>query len=455
MSTENAVVISSSCHRYLKVGQNRGVSPRLLSPADAAALLRPTDTLGLGLGPANPHTFLNALSVRNDWEDLQIGGALVLGLFGLFTNPHVHYRAGFFGPAERYLRSVGADVQLVPAGFRQFEPVLRQFAPRVMAVQCARDADGNFNTSLHVGATFEELLRAGRDPERLLIVEVNPHLPVTTALEGYTTTIPAELVDVVIEGDQPVFELPEETATEVDEKIADIAAGFIHPHATLQTGIGAIPTMVARHLAQREGGEYGIHSEMFTTGLWMLHQAGKVTNSHKSIFPGVSVTTFALGSSAMYEWMNNNPAVAFAPVDIVNDPTLIGRNRHFVSINGAISVDLYGQIVADSVAGRQISGVGGHEDFVAGAELDTQNVSLICLPATIEVNGVRQSRITAQLPLGSIVSTPRHHTAVIVTEFGAADLRGRTVSERAHLLAEIAHPQFCDELHLAAENLAH
>ena len=455
MSTENAVVISSSCHSGRKVGQNRGVSPRHLSPTEAASLLHPTDSLGLGLGPANPHTFLNALSERSDWEDLQVGGALILGLFGLFTHPHVHYRAGFFGPAERYLRSVGADVQLVPAGFRQFEPVLRQFAPRVMAVQCARDRDGNFNTSLHVGATFEELLRAGRDPERLLIVEVNPHLPVTTALEGYTTTIPAELVDVVIDGDQPVFELPDEPASDIDRKIAEIAATFIHPHATLQTGIGAIPTMVAQYLAQRDGGEYGIHSEMFTSGLWMLHQAGKVTNSHKSIFPGVSVTTFALGSSAMYEWMNNNPAVAFAPVEIVNDPTLIGRNRHFVSINGAISVDLYGQIVADSVAGRQISGVGGHEDFVAGAELDTQNVSLICLHATIEVDGVLQSRITAQLPLGSIVSTPRHHTAVIVTEFGAADLRGRTVSERAHLLAEIAHPEFRDELHRAAENLAH
>ena len=242
---------------------------------------------------------------------------------------------------------------------------------------------------------------------------------------------------------------------EVDEKIAEIAAGFIHPHATLQTGIGAIPTMVAHYLAQREGGEYGIHSEMFTSGLWTLHQAGKVTNSHKSIFPGVSVTTFALGSEAMYEWMNNNPDVAFAPVELVNDPTIIGHNRHFVSINGAISVDLYGQIVADSVAGRQISGVGGHEDFVAGAELDTQNVSLICLHATIEVKGVVQSRITAQLPLGSVVSTPRHHTAVVVTEFGAADLRGRTVSERAHLLADVAHPQFRDELHLAAESLAH
>jgi acyl-CoA hydrolase len=430
------------------------VTARELTPTEAAGLVRPIDSIGFGLGPANPHSFFNALSARDDWEDLQLGGALVLGLFGLFTHPKVHYRAGFFGPAERYYRSVGGDVQHVPAGFRQFEPMLRRFAPRIMAVQCSRDFDGNFNLSLHVGATQNEIFRAARDPERLLIVEVNDRLPVTRPLSGHSVTIPAELVDVVITSDQAPFELPVDVTTDEDAIIAEIAGRFIHPHATLQTGIGAIPTMVAQHLAERDGGEYGIHSEMFTTGLFELHRAGKVTNSHKSLFPGVSVTTFALGNQEMYDWLHNNPEVAFAPVSLVNDPTVIGSNGHFVSINGAITVDLFGQIVADSVAGKQFSGVGGHEDFVAAAGLNLENTSLICLPSTIDIDGVRHSRIVAQLPLGSVVSTPRHHTAVVVTEFGAADLRGATVRERAHALAEIAHPDFREELHAAATSVA-
>ena len=211
--------------------------------------------------------------------------------------------------------------------------------------------------------------------------------------------------------------------------------------------------MVATRLAEGDGGGYGIHSEMLTDGIMRLHKAGKVTNDNKSVFNGVSVTTFALGSAELYEWLDENDDVAFAPVDLVNDPVIIGSNSRFVSINGAISVDLYGQIVADCIDGRQISGVGGHEDFVAGAEHHTDDASLVCLASTIEVDGELRSRIVAQLPQGAVVSTPRHHTGSVVTEHGIADLAGLTVRERAEALAEIAHPQFREELRAAARQM--
>ena len=131
-------------------------------------------------------------------------------------------------------------------------------------------------------------------------------------------------------------------------------------------------------------------------------------------------------------------------MQVVNDPTVIAGNRSFVSINGALSVDLYGQVVADNIDGKQISGVGGHEDFVAGAELRIDDHSLICLRSTAVANGERRSRIVSLLPEGSVVSTPRHHTGVVITEYGAADLSGLTVRERAVALAEIAHPDFRD-----------
>ncbi len=145
--------------------------------------------------------------------------------------------------------------------------------------------------------------------------------------------------------------------------------------------------------------------------------------------------------------------MAFLPVETVNDPTVIAQNANLVSINGALSVDLYGQVVADSIEGRQISGVGGHEDFVAGAELHLDAHSLICLRSTVQRDGALVSRIAGLLPEGGVVSTPRHHTGVVITEYGAAELAGLTVSERAHALAEIAHPDFRAELHGVADGL--
>ena len=436
-------------------GQNRYVTAREISAHDAAALLRPDDTVGLGLGPANPHALLKAMSERKDWSNLTIGGALILGLFELFTHPNVHYRSGFFGPAERYYRSVGGDVQHVPAGFRQFAPILRRLAPRVMMAQATLpDQHGYVSLSLHHGATFDELRAAGADPNRLLIIEVTPHLPWTSGLDGQTPNrLSLDEIDYVVRSDERPFELPSEPPSDADLAIARHIIDRIPLTATLQTGIGAIPNMVAQALCERPGGEYGIHSEMFTDGLWALSTAGKVTNSHKGVNDGVSVTTFALGSAGLYEWLHENRSVRMAPVSYVNDPTVISQHRNFTSVNGAIGLDLFGQVVADSVAGRQISGVGGHEDFVAGTDLDVDDTSFICLRSTIEVNGVVESRITAQLPPGSVVATPRHHTGLVVTEFGIADLRGATVTERAHALAEIAHPDFRARLHEAAEVL--
>ena len=428
--------------------------PVTLSAADAAALVRRVDSIGFGLGPANPHAFLRALSARDDFEDLTLGGALLLGLFDLVAKPGVHYRCGFYGPVERAYKQGGADVQLVPAGFRQFAPVLERLAPRVMAVQATPpDASGRCNLALHYGATRDELLRAGSDPDRVLVVELNEALPRTTALEGYDNTLPLELADVVIESNEPLVALPEVAATAADERIAELAIEYVHERTTLQTGIGAIPSIVASRLAQRRGGEYGVHSEMFTDGLRELHEAGKVTNAHKGQFDGVSVTTFALGSLDTYRWLDANRDVAFGPVAVVNDPSVIQRNRRFVSINGAIQVDLYGQVVADAVGGRQISGVGGHEDFIAGADLETEDRSLVCLRSTVEVDGERRSRIVAALEAGSVVATPRHHTGTVITEFGAAELAGRTVRERALALAAIAHPSSRDELEVAAREL--
>ncbi len=427
----------------------------LRSMEEAVAMIRPVDQIGFGLGPAIPDGLMTALGARDDWEDLVVGGALCLNLYDVFTKAGVSYRCGFFGPAERLHHSMGHQVELVPGGFRQMATILARFSPRVMVAQAAPpDEGGNVSLALHLGGTRDELLRAGRDPDRVLMVEVNPHLPRTASLPPlYDNTIPLDAIDVLVESDNEPFALVDPPSDEVDAAIAAHALAYVREGSTLQTGIGAIPNIVAAELARGPLSGFGIHSEMFTTGLMQLHQAGKVTNDAKGIFDGVSVTTFALGVAELYRWLDGNEDVAFLPVETVNDPTVISKNANLVSINGALSVDLYGQVMADRIDGRQISGVGGHEDFVAGAELHVDAHSLICLRATAVRDGEVVSRIIGTSPQGSVVSTPRHHTGVVVTEYGAAELTGLTVRERAQLLVDIAHPDFRADLRKAADGL--
>jgi acyl-CoA hydrolase len=422
---------------------------RMVSMDEVVAAIRPVDTLAVGLGPAVPGGILHALGEREDWERLELFGALLPDLYQLNMRPGVEYRSGFFGPAERFLRDSGARIEFVPADFRRFEPIVARLRPRVMAtVASLPDENRNVSLSLHAGATVDELHRAGADPDRLLIVEVSEHYPRTYGLPPeHTHSLSLDEIDLVVETDRQPFELADAVATEVEEAIAQHASRFIHDGSTIQTGIGGIPSTIARLLADSPVGDLGVHSEMLTTGLMHLHKAGKVSNARKGPeFQGISVCTFAAGTTELYEWLHENPEVAFLPVSIVNSPEVIARNNDMVTINGAMSVDLSGQIVADTIVGRQFSGIGGHEDFVAGGDLQSDDRSLICLPATSVVNGELISRITGRLPEGSVVTTPRHLVDVVVTEYGAAELQGRTIRERALALAEIAHPQFRDEL---------
>lgn len=420
----------------------------------AIAALRAVDTLAIPLGPGVPGGLLHALgdsTPADRFTDLRVFGALLPDLFSLFTRPSVHLKSGFFGPAERFLRDTRADVDFVPADFRRFETVLHRLKPRVVAVAGSMPVDGRISLSLHAGAFTDVIAEVVADPDRVLIVECSPLFPRTFGAGDYVHSVAVEDVDHVVYSERAPLNLADVAPSDAERAIAEIAVSFIHDGCTIQTGIGGIPTQVAARLAGGGGGDYGVHSEMFTTGLMRLHQAGKVTNRKGTEFDGFSVTTFAAGEPALYEWLDGNRDVRFLPVSVVNSPEVIARNRYMVSINGAMAVDLSGQVVADSVLGKQFSGIGGHEDFVSGPGLSDNGRSLVCLPSTTVVNGVRVSRITGRLPEGTVVTTPRHQVDVVITEFGAAEIAGLSISERARALACISHPDFRDELTATAE----
>lgn len=423
-----------------------------LSPEEAAERVNATDTLGIPLGTGQPPALMAALGERTDWDDLRVYGALLSVGTELFGRKGVHYLSGFYGPFERALLADGANISFAPADFRRFQPVLEAQAPRVMCTVAAPpDDDGYCSLSLHAGATVAELGRAASDPDRLLVVECAAGFPRTRGIPPeHPHSIHVDEIDLLVESDASPLALPEKETSETDRKIAEHATEFVSDGSTLQTGIGAVPNAFARILAEGELGDFGVHSEMFTTGLMDLHESGKVAN-RKGAFDGVSVATFAAGSEELYEWLDRNDEVAFLPVSEVNSPQKIAANRRMVTINAAISVDIHGQAVADTIGGRQYSGIGGHEDFVSGPALDSTDRALLCLHSTVEIDGELRSRIVPTFEAGEVITTPRHQVDVIVTEHGAAELQGLTVHQRGEALAEIAHPDFREGLLEAAE----
>ncbi len=427
---------------------------REVSAADAAAQVRNVDSLAVPLGPGQPPAFLHALGEREQFEDLSVFGALLIDLFPLFTRPGVTLFSGFYGPAERLLRDAGYAVRFVPADFRRFVKLARQMNPRVMATAATPpDANGRCSLALHAGATVDELHRCGRDPDRVLIVEANSKLPSTLGLPPeHLHALHIDEIDFLVDSDRDVIALPEVPPSEAEQAIAEAAAAYVTDGATLQTGIGGVPSCVAEILSTRAGGDYGVHSEMFTTGLMKLHRAGKVSNKCKGVHEGHSITTFAMGTRELYDWLDGEgrELVRFLPVEVVNTPARIARNRKLISINGALSVDLFGQVVADEIGGKEHSGIGGHEDFVTGAAFSEEGRSLICMPSSAGSDG-EVSRIVSRFPAGTCVTTPRHQVDVVITEYGSAELAGLSTAQRRDALVEIAHPRFREELARAAQ----
>jgi acyl-CoA hydrolase len=416
---------------------------KLVNPRTAVDRLEREDTLAVPLATGQPAAFLAALGERTDWRNLVVFGGLLVEPYVFLQRPEIHFISGFFGPIERMHRAAGIEIDYLPADFIGWARYARLAAPRVVATAVApMDERGFFSLGLHAGATFEALLAAARDPQRLAIVEVVRDMPHVYGLGRYGGhRIHVSEVDCIIESDRTPFILPEAAITEADAAIAAHVESLIDDGATLQFGIGGIPNAVAQLLANGHKGDFGIHTELFVDGIMNLHRAGKISN-HKGIFDGFSVATFAAGSAELYRWMDRNPEVRLLPVDQVNDPAVIRRNRHMVSINGAIAIDLTGQIMADTIGPAQYSGVGGHELFVIGAHDSIGGRSIICLHSTASVHGKTVSSIVPALPTGTPVTTPRHHLQYVVTEYGVANLGMLTARERREALIAIAHPSF-------------
>ena len=253
------------------------------------------------------------------------------------------------------------------------------------------------------------------------------------------------------EADYPLLEAVPKAPTELERTIGAFVAERVPNRACIQAGIGGIPNAVLDLLADHH--DLGVHTELLADGIVDLIEAGAVTGIHKRHRRGKVVTTFALGTKAVYDFLHENPIVELLPVDLVNDPRFIGEHDDFVSINATTEVDLFGQCASETIGGKPWSGSGGQADFARGAMYSRGGQGFIVLPSTATTAAGRVSRIRCQLTAGSVVTTSKNTVDHVVTEYGVAELRGRSLRDRTRSLIAIAHPDFRDELRHQADEL--
>jgi 4-hydroxybutyrate CoA-transferase len=273
---------------------------------------------------------------------------------------------------------------------------------------------------------------------KTVIALVNPHMPRT---HGDSFVHVSDL-DIVVESDAPIIELQPPRIGPVEEAIGRNIAGLVGDGACLQLGIGGIPDAVLHYLHEKN--DLGIHTEMFSEGVVDLYDEGVITNARKTLHRDKMVANFLMGTRRLYDFVDDNPAVNMFPVSYVNDPFVIAQNDDVVAINSAIQVDLMGQVVADTMGPMQFTGIGGQVDFVRGAARSRNGKAIIALPATAKKGTI--SRIAAKISDGAAVTTMRADVDYVVTEFGVAHLKGKSLRERAFALLDIADPQFRDQI---------
>ncbi len=344
---------------------------------------------------------------------------------------------------------VGANVRnAVNAGDADYTPVFLSEIPSLIA-------DGPLNVDVALVqlsppdrhgycrlGTSIACARSAVDRAKVVIAEFNPRVPRTMG----NSAVHVSRITAAVEVDRPLPVHEPPRISETEKRIGENVASIIPNGATLQVGIGSIPAAVLHALSGHE--DLGVHTEMFTDELIDLVESGVVTNRLKTRFQGRIVTSFASGTQRLFDFVNDNPLVEFHPSNIVNDPAEIRLQHLMVALNSAIEIDLTGQVCADSIGERIFSGIGGQMDFIQGAIRARDGRAIIALPATAQ--GGATSRIVPRLKPGAGVVTTRGHVQCIVTEYGAVNLRGRSLRERAELLISIAHPDFRAELRQAA-----
>lgn len=421
---------------------------KLVDAAAAVSEVKSGDRIYVHGGAATPSVLIEALVARaaqlQDVELVHLHTDAAAPYVGPGMEAHFRHNALFIGPNVRAAVAEGR-ADYTPVFLSEIPALLARGAPLELDAALLQvtppDRNGNCSLGVSVDCALAAALHA-----KLVVAQVNRLMPRT-----YGPTIHESSIDLGVEVAAEVAEAAPAALTPEAAAIGRHVAALVDDGSTLQMGIGAVPDAVLGQLGGHRN--LGVHTEMFTDGLLPLIQSGVVNGSQKTLHPGVVVSAFVIGSRRLYRFVDQNPAVHLHPVDYTNNVDVIAAHRKMVAINSALGVDLTGQVAADSIGPRFYSGIGGQVDFIRGAARSEGGVPIIALPSTAKGGAI--SRITATLAQGSGVVTTRGDVHWVVTEFGARNLHGRTIRERARMLVELAHPKFRAELEAEAARLGY
>ena len=409
------------------------------SAAEAVKLVRNGDFVIVPTGVGEPPSLLTALSEqRMDFRDVKVAQILAMRKYAYLdpeTTEHIRHVAFFYGGATRAGGQAGW-VDFIPNYFSEIPAQIEReqiAADVVFSMASPMDAEGNFALSLGADYTMAAVAKA-----RAVVLEVNPNVPYALG----DCHVHISQVTALVEDESPVLEVGLPKIGPVQAAIGKHVADLIEDGSTLQIGYGGIPDAVVMQLTHKH--DLGIHTEMIGDGILTLVESGAVNCRRKNYLPGKMVATFALGSQRLYRFMERNPLLEMHPVNFTNDPALAGLNDKLVAINATLQIDLLGQCGSESLGLAPISGTGGQSDFVRAANRSRGGKAFIVLPSTARDDTI--SRIVPVLSPGTHVSTSKNDINYVVTEYGVAQLRGKSAKQRARELIGIAHPAFRAEL---------
>lgn len=424
---------------------------RLRTPEEAVQAVKSGDWIDYTSNLGKPVLLDRALAKRRDeLFDVKIRGNLISGPIETAecdpTQEHFIYHSWHCSAYERNLCDRGL-CYYIPMVFHNNASYYKHFLTVNIAMTCVTPMDkhGYFNFSTATGVSAQILRKAD-----VVILEINPHMP--KLYGGYDECIHISEVDYIVEGEHEAFpEEPLPKPSEIDKQIASNLMPYMRDGMTLQLGIGSLPHALGQLLAESDLQDLGMHTELCSDAYLELHNAGKLTNRYKTINRGKGVLGVAIGSHALYEWIDENPGLAAYPLSYVNSPGVIERIDNMVSINSCLAVDLYGQVSSESAGIRQISGTGGQLDFLTGAAASRGGKAFICMSSTyLDKQGEKHSRVLPQFG-GDIITSPRSQVYYLATEYGVANMVGRSTWERAEQLIALAHPDFREMLIQAAQ----
>lgn len=343
---------------------------------------------------------------------------------------HFRHITNFVGGNSR--QAIAEDrADFIPCFFYEAPKMFGEVFPVNVAVVQVSPPDKDGYCSFGVACDYT---KPAADKAAIVIAELNDQMPYV----GGDNKIHISQLDYIIPCSNPLFEIQPPQITDVEKEIGKHCASLVADGSTLQLGIGAIPDAVLLFLKDKK--DLGIHTEMFSDGVIELVEAGVITGKAKTLHPGKLVATFLMGTRKLYDFVNNNPDVEMYPVNYVNDPWIVAKNEKMVSINSCIEVDLMGQVASETIGLKQFSGTGGQVDYVRGVALSPGGISIMAIPSTASKG--KMSRIVPFLAEGAAVTTSRNDVDYVVTEYGIAKLKGKTLKERAQNLIRIAHPDF-------------